>query len=85
MFQVTQMKMFWLLQFSLIQKTEVESKANGLYVRFDDGMKTGSDSLKAKINNKIKAISKSREMPVQFLNFLLFVYLFNKLAIYYIS
>lgn len=68
----------------LIQKTEVESKANGLYIQFDDGMKTGSDSLKAKIN-KIKAISKSREMPVQFLNVLLFVYLFNKLAIYYIS
>lgn len=63
----------------------MESKANGLYVQFDDGMKTGSDSVKAKINNKIKAISKSREITVRFLNVLLFICLFNKLAIYYIS
>lgn len=71
MFKVMQMKTFWLLQFSLIQKTEMEGKANRLYVQFVAGMKTGSDSLKARINKrKKKAISKSREIPAQFLNVL---------------
>lgn len=49
----------------------MEGKANRLYVQFVAGMKTGSDSLKARINKrKKKAISKSREIPAQFLNVL---------------